>query len=557
MGIKISDIVTLNASPTNDDRFEISRKISSAPDVWDTQYITWSDLSALIGGIPTLNDVLTNGPDTAGEDIILTNADVIKSSTPSKSQIWFGAAGDEINLDNAGGGGGQFFLHGSDGLVILQNADGALTWNASDITLTHGVEINLSTPIINTAGIIVKDSSVTTAALSVVDDAMTVGAGDVEDLDSASRIASTSYQTSSSGNEAILVELATNGTQTVTTEHKVTGGVATLKVFSNYASFAGIQEVSDYSANYTDLSYMNKGSITALIQSYVAGLMDYRGVYDASVNAYPSSGGSGTAGAILKSDFWIVSVAGTLPTGIVVNAGDLIIAKVDTPGNTQANWSTVEYNIGYTPENAANKNNTALSTSTTEYPTLNLVKTVTDLLAPLASPVLTGTPEAPTQPFGTDDESIATTEFVQEKLLSKTFTTNATTTSNSAGPLSNFSFTGVANGVYVIDIFMRTNCNNTGGIKYSITLPGTTTMGVALFGNSTSSTAFSVEAMSASATLSSAFNTYNGSGEMRMRGKIVMDGTGGVVTVNFASGVNLQTSLIGASTSSMIVYRDA
>jgi len=105
----------------------------------------------------------------------------------------------------------------------------------------------------------------------------------------------------------------------------------------------------------------------AAIASAVAGLMDYRGVFDASVNAYPSSGGSGTAGAILKSDFWIVSVAGTLPTGLVVEAGDLVIAKIDTPGNTQANWSIIQYNIGYTPENAANKAATLVASST-QYP---------------------------------------------------------------------------------------------------------------------------------------------------------------------------------------------
>ncbi len=115
--------------------------------------------------------------------------------------------------------------------------------------------------------------------------------------------------------------------------------------------------------------------LVAYVASAVAGLMDYRGVFDASVNAYPSSGGSGTAGAILKSDFWIVSVAGTLPTGLVVAPGDLVIAKIDTPGNTQANWSLVEYNIGYTPENVANKENTTIDTNTTKYPTVNLLNT--------------------------------------------------------------------------------------------------------------------------------------------------------------------------------------
>lgn len=81
----------------------------------------------------------------------------------------------------------------------------------------------------------------------------------------------------------------------------------------------------------------------------LVGLWDDRGNFDASVNAYPSSGGSGTAGAILKGDIWTVSVAGTLPTGQVVAPGDTVRALVDTPGNTQANWAIGENNLGYTP----------------------------------------------------------------------------------------------------------------------------------------------------------------------------------------------------------------
>lgn len=75
------------------------------------------------------------------------------------------------------------------------------------------------------------------------------------------------------------------------------------------------------------------------INEAVTGLWDDRGNFDASVNAYPSSGGSGTAGAILKGDVWTVSVAGTLPTAQAVSPGDTVRALVDTPGNTQANWA--------------------------------------------------------------------------------------------------------------------------------------------------------------------------------------------------------------------------
>lgn len=85
------------------------------------------------------------------------------------------------------------------------------------------------------------------------------------------------------------------------------------------------------------------------------GLWNDRGNFDASVNAYPSSGGSGAAGAIKKGDIWTISVAGTLPTGQVVAVGDTVRAKQDTPGNTQANWAIQENNIGYVAENSTNK----------------------------------------------------------------------------------------------------------------------------------------------------------------------------------------------------------
>jgi len=104
----------------------------------------------------------------------------------------------------------------------------------------------------------------------------------------------------------------------------------------------------------------------------VTGLWDDRGSYDASGGAYPSSGGSGTAGAILKGDIWTISVAGTLPTGQVVEVGDVVRALIDTPGNTQANWAITQNNIGYVAENSANKTSTITGneSSTSLYSTI-------------------------------------------------------------------------------------------------------------------------------------------------------------------------------------------
>jgi hypothetical protein len=64
----------------------------------------------------------------------------------------------------------------------------------------------------------------------------------------------------------------------------------------------------------------------------------YRGLYDASGDVAPSAGGSGTAGAILAGDEWVINVAGTI-FGIDVNIGNRIMATVNNPGQTSGNWT--------------------------------------------------------------------------------------------------------------------------------------------------------------------------------------------------------------------------
>lgn len=87
-----------------------------------------------------------------------------------------------------------------------------------------------------------------------------------------------------------------------------------------------------------------KGAITdqtdlvTYINERVAGLWDDRGNYDASGNVYPSTGGSGTAGAVLKSDIWLITVGGVL-NGEDVLPGQTVRALIDNPGQTDANWA--------------------------------------------------------------------------------------------------------------------------------------------------------------------------------------------------------------------------
>jgi hypothetical protein len=105
----------------------------------------------------------------------------------------------------------------------------------------------------------------------------------------------------------------------------------------------------------------------------VAGLLDLRGAYDASGNTWPTTGGSGTAGAILKGDAWYMSVPGTLG-GVALQVGDSFFALVDTPGQTAGNWNTLNTNIGYVPEDPTNKVTSISGASTdTQYPSAKLV----------------------------------------------------------------------------------------------------------------------------------------------------------------------------------------
>ena len=103
--------------------------------------------------------------------------------------------------------------------------------------------------------------------------------------------------------------------------------------------------------------------------SLVVGLWNDRGVFDASGGVYPAAGGSGVAGAIKKGDIWTVSVAGTLPTGRVVEVGDVVRALINAAANTSADWAIVQNNIGYVTENSVNKASNLLTPDNTKYPT--------------------------------------------------------------------------------------------------------------------------------------------------------------------------------------------
>jgi len=163
------------------------------------------------------------------------------------------------------------------------------------------------------------------------------------------------------------IQTQLNGKQ-ASGSYEVTTNKATTFVTSNDTLYPSVKAVKDYA------------------DSLVVGLLDYRGAFNASVNAYPSTGGSGTAGAILKGDMWIISVAGTMGTA-VVQIGDSVIANEDTPGQTDSKWNVLNGNVSYVPENVSNKVTSISAASTdTQYGSAKLLYDQLALKAPLTSP---------------------------------------------------------------------------------------------------------------------------------------------------------------------------
>ena len=133
-------------------------------------------------------------------------------------------------------------------------------------------------------------------------------------------------------------------------------------------------------------------SANAYTDSAIFSVVRDAGDYDASTNLFPAAGtGTGSAGAIRKGDSYLISVAGTLG-GVAVEIGDVVRAKIAVPGQTASNWIITERNLGFVPENSANKSTdgTFAANSDTLFPTQKAVKTGLDLKAALAGANFTG-----------------------------------------------------------------------------------------------------------------------------------------------------------------------
>lgn len=129
---------------------------------------------------------------------------------------------------------------------------------------------------------------------------------------------------------------------------------------SNALSSAVLSTDGTLSAD-SDLKVATEKAVKTYVDGVVTGLWDDRGIFSAAGGLFPTTGGSGVSGAVVKGDIWTISVAGVLG-GTEVNIGDTIRALIDSPGQTSGNWAQGEANLGYTPvTNIRTVNGKALS----------------------------------------------------------------------------------------------------------------------------------------------------------------------------------------------------
>jgi len=114
------------------------------------------------------------------------------------------------------------------------------------------------------------------------------------------------------------------------------------------------------------------------LDSAVTKVWKDQGNYDVSGGtAWPTSANTIGAVAIKAGNLWVVTGAATngttLTGGKIVSNGDTIRALIDAATNAGADWGVNEANLGYTPENQANKSADFSVKNHTKFPSTQAV----------------------------------------------------------------------------------------------------------------------------------------------------------------------------------------
>ena len=142
--------------------------------------------------------------------------------------------------------------------------------------------------------------------------------------------------------DVITLDTSASGTGTVT---NVTSADTNTITVASGASTPAITAVTSGGVGAGSTSLATGAQIQAAINTAVAGLLDYKGGYNALTNSPDLDSGSNIA--ISKGDAYTVTVAGTFFTEAVA-IGDLLIANDDMAIGASAltKWTTVQNNVG-------------------------------------------------------------------------------------------------------------------------------------------------------------------------------------------------------------------
>jgi hypothetical protein len=108
----------------------------------------------------------------------------------------------------------------------------------------------------------------------------------------------------------------------------------------NVANVSKTGDVYKGTTSVTDSILPTRKWVNNAIGAATTGALEDRGSYNASVDAFPTTGGSGGGGAVVIGDKWTISVKG-IASGDSLRVGDVIIATANTPGQTLTNWNHI------------------------------------------------------------------------------------------------------------------------------------------------------------------------------------------------------------------------
>lgn len=516
MGQKISQYTVELLVFGNDDLFDVSELVSTGPDVWQTEKVKYSTLANAIGDY------------VYGWFVPITGTD---PGTPLTGPIQFDPAVNGSTALFSTGAGEGFVLGWGDNSGDIINSTEYFYSYFSDtgggyyMALPTGEtgQVDLSTSNLN---LFYEDASAHGGSMSITP-----------------TYAQLEFHATNYGFFKIENQLMT--------------------ISHNYASFGGAKYAADYSLNFTARSLVDK----AYVDGLVTGLVQLVGSTDCSANPnYPAGS---------KGDSYYVTVAGRIGGGAgkLVDIGDVYVCLNDNAGGNEAavgaDWFVLEHNLTGV---ALTSGTLAQFAATTSAQLAGVIsdETGSGSLVFANAPTLVN-PVVGTQSANDNSTKAASTAYVDtadalnlkiasnlsdvnNPLTARTnlgiqtlkLASNVTTTLDTAGDITGLAASVATNSIYYFNGSMHIGCNNTGGVKFAITIPGSATIWVAFMGRTSAASGAVTTFVNATGTLTTtALNIVNdGNGNVIVSGTVTTGGTAGTVQFQFASTTAGQTSTV-------------